>query len=251
MLLGLLQDAGIDVCVVGEVALNYYNVPRIIHVGHDNRSSRHMLTGFAIKDLELCVPASHLATATAIFESAQGLLEKVVEKVDDVAYNIYTEYKRGFPRFRFSSGAASYHVVLFTDKYCHLDPLRKNVVSCNGHRKPARYSQEILDSLLPDQVALLPFPRFDPFFKGLCRTYIATLEVTAAIAAELLVDGMDIDEDWCHHHLSPSENGELSFALRLVRGKGSRIADFSLNKVTCFIPDRQEARRVQKIPGFQ
>lgn len=205
-----------------------------------------MHADFATKDLELCVPASNLATATSIFESKKGLLEKV----DEETYNIYTEYKRGFPRFRFYSRIASY-VVLFTDKYCHLDSLRKNVVSCDEHRNTIRYSQEILDSLSPDQVAVLPFPRFEPFFKGLCRTYIATLDVTAAIAAEMLVDGMDISEDWCHDHLSPLENDELSFALRLVRGKGSRIADFSSNEVTCFITDRQEAQQAQKIPGFQ
>jgi hypothetical protein len=33
MLLGLLQDARIVVCIVGEFALNYYNAPRVIHVG--------------------------------------------------------------------------------------------------------------------------------------------------------------------------------------------------------------------------
>lgn len=30
--LALLRDADITVCVVGELALNYYNVPRVIHV---------------------------------------------------------------------------------------------------------------------------------------------------------------------------------------------------------------------------
>lgn len=30
--LGLLQEAGIPVCIVGELALNYYNAPRVIHV---------------------------------------------------------------------------------------------------------------------------------------------------------------------------------------------------------------------------
>lgn len=29
----LLQDADIPVCIVGEFALNYYNVPRVVHVG--------------------------------------------------------------------------------------------------------------------------------------------------------------------------------------------------------------------------
>lgn len=29
--LGLLQEAGIPVCTVGELVLNYYNAPRVIH----------------------------------------------------------------------------------------------------------------------------------------------------------------------------------------------------------------------------
>lgn len=32
LLLELLQRAGISVCIVGELALNYYNAPRIVHV---------------------------------------------------------------------------------------------------------------------------------------------------------------------------------------------------------------------------
>lgn len=32
LLLGLLSEARILVCVVGELALNYYNAPRVVHV---------------------------------------------------------------------------------------------------------------------------------------------------------------------------------------------------------------------------
>jgi hypothetical protein len=191
------------------------------------------------------VPVNDLETAKTIFNSRKGLLESA----DDVEHNIYTEYKRGFPRFRFCS-EPGFHVVLFTDTYFHLEPLRKHVVFRDEHQYMAEYSQEVLDSISADQVAALPFPRFEPFFKGLCRTYTKTLEVTAAIAAEFLVDGMDIDEEWCYAHISTSEIDELNFALRLVRGKGSRIADFSSNEITCFIPDYQKAQRVRKIPGF-
>ncbi|KAI1913851.1 hypothetical protein LOZ53_005970 [Ophidiomyces ophidiicola] len=92
-------------------------------------------------------------------------------------------------------------------------------------------SREILDSLSPDQVAALPFPWFKPFFIGLCRKYVATQEIAEAIAAEFLVDGMDINEDWCQNHFA-SENHEPNFVLGLVGGKGSRVDDFSLNMVT-------------------
>ena len=57
------------------------------------------------------------------------------------------------------------------------------------------------------------------------------------MAAEALVDGMNLDEEWCRASLPATQSDELNFALRLVRGKGSRIADFSPNEVTCFIAD--------------
>lgn len=34
--LGLLQEADIVVCIVGEFALNYYNAPRVVHVSAPN-----------------------------------------------------------------------------------------------------------------------------------------------------------------------------------------------------------------------
>lgn len=72
----------------------------------------------------------------------------------------------------------------------------------------------------------------------------------AVIAAESLVDGMDLDEDWCMVHLEFTEKKALDLALSLVAGKRSKISDFSTNKVTCFIPSPAEAHRVQKIPGY-
>ncbi|KAK2797611.1 hypothetical protein FQN50_009124 [Emmonsiellopsis sp. PD_5] len=227
LLLAFLQEADIPVCVVGEFALNYYNAPRIVH------------------DLELCVRVNDLKAAASIFESKKALLEKA----DEIDHNLYTEYKRGFPRFRFRS-EPSFCIVLFTDQYCHLDPLHEHVVSHQEHQDAKEYSQEILDSVSADQIAALPLPRFAPLFLGFCRTYIETQEVTAAIAAELLVDGMNIDGEWCRTHFHSPQSDELNFALRLVRGKRSRIADFSLNEVTCFIADHQEAQRIRKIPGF-
>ena len=186
-----------------------------------------------------------LKAAALAFESEKRL----IEKVDETDYNLYTEYKRGFPRFRFCS-KSSFYVLLFSDQYCHLDPLHKSLVPHQGHHEATVYSQEILDSFSANQVATLPFPRFAPFFTGLCRTYIETKDAMAAIAAEALVDGMNLDEEWCKAYLPATHNDELNFALRLVRGKSSRIADFSPNEVTCFLADHEEAQRMLKIPGM-
>ncbi|EEQ29707.1 uncharacterized protein MCYG_02526 [Microsporum canis CBS 113480] len=227
LLLDLLQKGGIPVCIIGELAPNYYNAPRIVH------------------DLELCVREDDLAAAASIFTSTKLL--NIAEEGD---YNIYTEYKRGFPRFR-SRSEPTLYIVLFTDQYYGLNPLQKNIISRKEHQEfQGSYSKEILDSMSADQIATLPLPRFAPLFIGLCSTYVKTREVTAAIAAEMFVDGMDIDKDWCHVHFLSSHPDVLSFALNLVRGKASRIADFSMNEVTCFIANKQELQDIRKVPGF-
>ncbi|EQL37431.1 hypothetical protein BDFG_01040 [Blastomyces dermatitidis ATCC 26199] len=213
LLLGLLQEAGIPVCIIGEFALNYNNAPRVVH------------------DLELCVPADDLGAAKSVFESQEGLLE--IE--DKTKYNLYTQYKR---------------VSIVSVPTPSLDPLQKCVIYQKEHQHTREYSRELLDSFSPDEIATLPFPRFTPLFRGFCRSYIETQEATAAMTAECLVDGMNINEEWCHAHFDPPESAESGFALRLVNSRGSRIDDFSLNQVTCFIPDLQEAQRLQRIPGF-
>ncbi|DAA78171.1 TPA_exp: Uncharacterized protein A8136_5874 [Trichophyton benhamiae CBS 112371] len=227
LLLELLQRAGISVCIVGELALNYYNAPRIVH------------------DLELCVREDDLTTAASIFQSTE-----ILDIAPETEYNIYTEYKKGFPRFR-SRSEPKFYIVLFTDRYYRLSPLEQNIISPEEHDEfQGTYSKELLDTVPAHQIATLPLPRFAPLLRGLCTIYIETREVTAAIAAEMLVDGMDIDEHWCHRHFDPSHQAVLNFALNLVRGKASRIADFSMNEVTCFIVDKHELQNLRGVPGF-
>jgi hypothetical protein len=76
---------------------------------------------------------------------------------------------------------------------------------------------------------MVPMPKLAPFFKGLCRKYCESHDIVFAIAAEALIDGMDLDESWCRMNLDVTRPEELEFALKLVEGKHSRISDFSLN----------------------
>ncbi|EEH17347.2 hypothetical protein PABG_07508 [Paracoccidioides brasiliensis Pb03] len=89
-------------------------------------------------------------------------------------------------------------------------------------------SKEVFNSLSADQVAILPFPPLEPFFTSLCRPYIKKQEVIAAIAAEMLVDGMDMDEMCCRRCFNdPEQAAELNFALKLALGKV--IVDFAFH----------------------
>ncbi|RMD42947.1 hypothetical protein DV735_g2231, partial [Chaetothyriales sp. CBS 134920] len=68
----LLQEENILCCLVGEIALNYYNVPRVIH------------------DIEICVPAGRFAEATEAFARRDTGLQQLGPPKTD----LFTEYKQ-------------------------------------------------------------------------------------------------------------------------------------------------------------
>ncbi|KAI9676670.1 MAG: hypothetical protein M1829_002988 [Trizodia sp. TS-e1964] len=228
LLLRILESEGIACCVIGVIALNYYNVPRVIY------------------DLEICVPEADLSRAQKVFSSKHGPLETAEGEEN---YNSYTEYKRGFPRYRHISAESCFHVILFSDTFCHLAPLQKNVIPSKEYQQGAEYSRELMDLVPVSLIPKLRLPRLAPLFEACCRKYCETREDMSAIAAEQLVDGMNLDEDWCRKNMSPARLEELNFALKLVAAKKSRISAFTHNIVTDFIATSEEAERLLRVPG--
>jgi len=80
--------------------------------------------------------------------------------------------------------------------------------------------------------------------------FLESGDVYSRIAAEQLVDGMDITEEWCEHHLEERFLCASGLASDLVHEKRLRMDDFSENKVTCFIRDVEEKALVRNIPGY-
>jgi hypothetical protein len=111
-------------------------------------------------------------------------------------------------------------------------------------------SKQILDLCGPEEVRFLPVPHLAPYLVGLCSRYLEFEDDIAMIAAEQLVDGMDIDQDWCTNHLKGANSNVCQLVARLVAGKESRLDDFNGNKITCFIADEAEAESVKLIPGY-
>lgn len=111
-----LQTESIPVCIVGEIALNYYNVPHIVHVCNLNLGTVDLiiLTDTKRQDIELCVLEADLGKPQSILNSKHDKLE--LSAVDE--YNIFTEYKLSFPRFRYQSNPRI-RVLIFTDAFCH------------------------------------------------------------------------------------------------------------------------------------
>ena len=140
-------------------------------------------------------------------------------------------------------------MTLFSDTYLHLDPLPTNIVPREAHKPGTQYSKELSGLIPPHEVSSLPFAKLRPLFAGACQRYKEHGDDIAAIAAEQLIDGMDLDEDWCRNGIPKDRPQDLEFALLRLERKKSRTADSFINTFTCFITDESEARIVHAIPG--
>jgi len=167
-------------------------------------------------------------------------------------FDNYNEYKRDFPRLRsLSCISPPSTFVILADKSYGLHPLMKNAVSHERTPRNVQYSSQIMDLIPATDLTSLPIPRLPPFFIGLCQRYIDSHDDIAMIAAEQLVDGMDLDEAWCSRNLQNASQEVYQLATRLVEGKDSRLDDFSENTITCFISNAGEAKRLKQIPGYE
>jgi len=108
-----------------------------------------------------------------------------------------------------------------------------------------------MDLLPVVDVRRLPIPQLPPLLRGLCQRYLDSFDDVAMIAAEQLVDGMDLDEGWCERNLAFANQQVYQLASTLVAGKKSRLDHFSENSVTCFVRDPGEAARLRQIPGYE
>ncbi|KUJ16023.1 uncharacterized protein LY89DRAFT_735167 [Mollisia scopiformis] len=227
--LRILGHAGIPTCLVGELALNYYNVPRVLH------------------DIEICVPENMVLKAASLLRGT-GLFEP--DEIEE--FDLYNEYKRGCPRLRSSSWISpSSALVILGDKIYGLNPISKNVLSRDKVPSNPSYSSQIMDLIPPAEINQLPIPRLPVLLVGLCRRFLESHDDVAMIAAEQLVDGMDLDDGWCDRNLSGVSSAVLEMSSRLVAGKTSRLDDFSENTITCFIANEDEVERVRRIPGYE
>lgn len=188
-----------------------------------------------------------LVTKAALALSETGLFG--YEAIND--FDIYNEYKRGFPRLRSSAWISpSCTLVLLADSSYGLQPLVKNVIRPHDDPSNLVFSNQIVDLVSANEVHSLPIPRLPPLFAGLCQRFFDSYDDVAMIAAEQLVDGMDLDEDWCERNLRNASPKVRQLASRLVAEKHLRLDDFSENMVTCFVT-AGEAKRLRLIVGYE
>jgi hypothetical protein len=165
-------------------------------------------------------------------------------------YDIFTEYKKGFPRLRATAQTKpTPAIIIFSDTHFSLDPLDRSIICHNKAPHIAAYSRQIMDLMPNDEIKYLPVPCLAPFLVGLCRRFLESNDSMARIAVEQLVDGMGLDEQWVKTNLSDAGPEVLRLAMILVSEKWLRRDDFSTNLVTCFIANEEEAGSLRRIPG--
>ena len=64
------------------------------------------------------------------------------------------------------------------------------------------FQQEAFDFTSPERNCLLHFPGLPEFPVGACKRYIESGDTVFAMAAEEIVDGIDLDECWSQDHVS-------------------------------------------------
>ena len=174
--------------------------------------------------------------------------EHLLERVEHQRHTLYTEYQRHCSRYRYVTNPIL-DVLLFPDEQFGLNLSEQTVVAESQHSETAQYSLHILTLLCVNDLLIMPIPALPALLRGICRIYKGTSDIMYAVAAEQLVDGMNIDASWCQRHFHSLANGELEFLMELIENRSARIEDFSTNLVTCFVSNETEAQRVQHIPG--
>lgn len=134
-------------------------------------------------------------------------------------YDLFTEYKRGFPMFKTPN--IGLRLLLFPDSFFHLSPLHQSIVP-NDKRLSTTCSEQILDLVSRDEIQHLPVPCLPVFFIGLCLRFVESNDCMARIAVEQLVDGMDLDNDWIKSNLGGAALKVRELAAQLVAEKTSR-----------------------------
>lgn len=169
-----------------------------------------------------------------------------LEREELTSYDIFTEYKRGFPAFKAPN--IGLRLLLFPDSYFGLSPLRQNIVP-DDERLSTTCSEQILDLVPQSEIQHLPVPRLPAFFIGLCLMFFELNDCMARIAVEQLVDGMDLDDDWIESNLGGATFKVRELAAQLVAEKTSRYDENMDLEVMHFESRLSRKQDLSLIPG--
>jgi hypothetical protein len=193
-----------------------------------------------LQDMEICIPSSQFTAAEQALDSSP-LFQRILPGEP----NLYNAYKKDSPRF-LDLKWRHIPIVLLSDTGTEID--ESKTLREAEHSAAAFYSKEILEYFSVRDIKCIPIPSLASFIKYLCRLHFTLGDEMPRIRLEQLVDGMNLDEEWCRKSLS--ETAHVQYLLDLVNSKGDRIDDFSEKQVTCIITDQKTAECVTRIPGY-
>lgn len=238
--LHLLKNSAVATVVVGEVALNYYNVPCVLHVAILPICTAILTESNMLQDIEICVPSSQFNTALSALNSSP-----LFEKLPPRTPNLYNEYKKDCPRL-LDVRQPHTPITLVSDHGIGTE--KTEILEPATHIRGASYSDQILDYISVEGIKSIPIPTLRSFVQYLCLLFFHGADDMYRIRLEQLVDGMNLDEEWCRKNLADERH--LQYLLKLVNSKEDRIDDFSGNLVTCYIAEQEAAATVTRIPGY-
>lgn len=161
-------------------------------------------------------------------------------------YDLFTEYKRGFPAFKAPND--DLRLIIFPDSHFGIAPLRQTSVP-SDERVSTACSTQILGLVPQCEIRDIPVPRLSHLFTGLCLRFFESGDVMARIAVEQLVDGMDLDDEWIKRNIDGTATEVRNLNTQLVTEKIYRHEDdpvlgaMSSDFVTARMQD------VRSIPG--
>ncbi|TDL19678.1 hypothetical protein BD410DRAFT_791800 [Rickenella mellea] len=195
----LLNDKKITWTVTGDDLLNYYGAPKLV-------------TG-----LEVCVAAVDLDRAKSVFTEASKWCMPFRPAVS-LSHKIFEKY----PRFKLHG--VNLFITVVPDTFYGLDPLtaEKFIPARHGDSRPILY--------LKYHVA------------GIAERYTNKDQNHTTwwgMMLEFLIDGMDIDHDWCQRHLDDGAGKDSVMKKSTTAAKINRIGKLKFYEgiVTCYVDD--------------
>ena len=188
----IMDKTGIRWCLVGDILLIYYKVPKIMAVRTNLLYPEDYLGIITGQDIEICVPFEDLHKVREIFNTEFNFCSPFRP---GRAY--YNQRLAQYPRFKVNGMHQCFFLV--PDSHYGANPQAFNSIMHLPH----------VDS------PLLPHLHY---VRGLAKIVVSDSNAhNFRVQLEFLVDGMDIDEEWCDNYLDGP-------AQELVKGISTRSA---------------------------
>ncbi|KAL7621676.1 hypothetical protein AAE478_009003 [Parahypoxylon ruwenzoriense] len=225
----ILHHNEVSMCVIGKLALAYYNVP----------------VQFNFCDIEICVAQQSFYAASSILCST-GLFEPCQPHPESGNYLERMLY----PHVKTTQWTHTPQViVILPSTVMTLGGIDELIPLMSGSIRHC-ISECIYDFCNGD-IADLRFPRLPLLIRGLANKVITEADTDAMASITQLVDGMNLDEEWLMRNISGLGPAVESLILNEIRSKELRVGLTPGKKITRFVRDSECAVWLKRIAGYE